>query len=73
MKETKSQVCLFIFHELLKGNKIHTQEIMENYSISRNSFARDIQEIRSYLHSVNSDLSIKFNKKENCYYLVRTQ
>jgi len=70
MKLTKTQVCLHIYEELLKGHSINLNELANQYSISNLSAFRDIQEIRAYLYNSYSKNMLVYDKKTNVYKLV---
>lgn len=71
MKLNKSQVCLYIFYKLLKGQRVNAREISDMFSITTVSFARDIQEIRAFLANIFSTYELVYIKKEDSYVLYK--
>ncbi|MDD7314977.1 MAG: hypothetical protein PUH11_04540 [Bacilli bacterium] len=51
MKLVKTQVCLYIYEELLNNKFINTTEIRQKFNLEDKTFSRYINEIRSYLYN----------------------
>ena len=65
---------LDIFERLNKGERISKRDLTVYYGVGEKTIQRDIEDIRSYLaekHGYEPDATIKYNRSQNCYYLVR--
>ena len=65
---------LDIFERLNKGERISKRDLTVYYGVGEKTIQRDIEDIRSYLaekHGYEPDATIKYNRGQNCYYLVR--
>lgn len=71
MRLSKTQVCLYIYTELLNGRNVSLKEITNKFSIGSLAVFRDIQEIRAFLANNYSSYSIRYNKSLDVYELVK--
>ena len=65
---------LDIFERLNKGERISKRDLTVYYGVGEKTIQRDIEDIRNYLaekHGYEPDATIKYNRGQNCYYLVR--
>ena len=65
---------LDIFERLNKGERISKRDLTVYYGVGEKTIQRDIEDIRNYLaekHGYEPDATIKYNRSQNCYYLVR--
>lgn len=65
---------LDIFECLNKGERISKRDLTVYYGVGEKTIQRDIEDIRNYLaekHGYEPDATIKYNRGQNCYYLVR--
>lgn len=65
---------LDIFERLNKGERISKRDLMVYYGVGEKTIQRDIEDIRNYLaekHGYEPDATVKYNRSQNCYYLVR--
>lgn len=57
-----------------KGERISKRDLTVYYGVGEKTIQRDIEDIRNYLaekHGYEPDATIKYNRGQNCYYLVR--
>ena len=67
---------LNIYERLNKGEKVSKEQLANDYGVSPKSIQRDIDDLRAYImetHFAESEVSIKYDKAANCYYLVRLE
>ena len=65
---------LDIFERLNRGERLSKRELTEYYGVGEKTIQRDIEDIRNYLaekHGYESDATVKYNRGQNFYYLVR--
>ena len=65
---------LDIFERLNKGERISKRDLTVYYGVGEKTIQRDIEDIRNYLaekHGYEPDATIKYNRGQNFYYLVR--
>lgn len=65
---------LDIFERLNKGERISKRDLTVYYGVGEKTIQRDIEDMRNYLadkHGYEPDATIKYNRGQNCYYLVR--
>ena len=65
---------LDIFERLNKGERISKRDLTVYYGVGEKTIQRDIEDISNYLaekHGYEPDATIKYNRGQNCYYLVR--
>jgi len=73
-KENKSFRLLNIYESLNKGHFLNKVELSERFGVSTKTIQRDIDDLRAYLadaHMSESEIAIKYSKRNNAYYLVR--
>lgn len=70
MKLGKTQVCLYIYEQLLKNGSISSEEIKTKFDLCDKTFSRYISELRCYLVNFFKNVDIVYVKKENNYLLV---
>ncbi len=67
---------LNIYERLNKGEKISKEQLANEYEVSLKSIQRDIDDLRAYItetHFYENEISIKYDKSGNFYYLVRLE
>lgn len=72
----KSFRLLNIFERLNRGESVNKDNLASEYNVSLKTIQRDIDDIRAYLsetHFNESEISIKYDKGKNSYYLVRLE
>lgn len=65
---------LDIFERLNKGERLSKRELTQYYGVGEKTIQRDIEDIRNYLaekHGYEPDTTVKYNRGQNFYYLVR--
>lgn len=73
-KGNKAFRLLDIYERLNKGERLIKQRLADEYGVSAKTIQRDFDDLRTYIaenHYYENDSSIKYNKIENCYYLLR--
>lgn len=70
MKLVKTQVCLYIYEELLNNKFINTNEIRQKFNLEDKTFSRYINEIRSYLYNFYTGKEIVYLRSKQIYKLV---
>ena len=70
MKLVKTQVCLYIYEQLVDGKIIKTREIRNKFGLEDKTFKRYISEIRSYLYNFYKGKGIVYIRSEQAYRLV---
>ncbi|MDY4051818.1 MAG: hypothetical protein SOY80_00480 [Bacilli bacterium] len=70
MKLVKTQVCLYIYEELLNNKFINTTEIRQKFNLEDKTFSRYINEIRSYLYNFYTGKEIVYLRSKQIYKLV---
>lgn len=70
MKLVKTQVCLYIYEELLNNKFINTTEIRQKFNLEDKTFSRYINEIRSYLYNFYTGKEIVCLRSKQIYKLV---
>lgn len=73
MKVNKSQALLFIFSVLLEKKCISKSYVQEQLDIPDLTFRRYIQEIKAYFYNFNVNMSIKYSRSDDKYYLVENR
>lgn len=71
-KGNKSFRLMNIYERLQHGEHLSKSELASDYSVSEKTIQRDIDDIRAYLsetHIYDRDISIKYDKTLNRYYL----
>ena len=67
---------LNIYERLNKGETIHKTDLADSFHVSEKTIQRDIDDLRAYLsetHFAESEISIKYDKTRDGYYLVRME
>lgn len=70
MKVNKSQALLFIFSVLQERKSISKTYVQEHLDIPDLTFRRYIQEIKAFFYNFNINMTIKYSRSEDMYYLV---
>ncbi len=70
MKLVKTQVCLYIYEELLTNKFINTTEIRQKFNLEDKTFSRYINEIRSYLYNFYTGKEIVYLRSKQIYKLI---
>lgn len=70
MKLVKTQVCLYIYEELLNNKFINTTEMRQKFNLEDKTFSRYINEIRSYLYNFYTGKEIVYLRSKQIYKLV---
>ncbi len=75
MGENKGFRLLNIYERLNKGEKIKKEKLAEEFGVSPKSIQRDIDDLRAYIsefHIYENEMTIRYSKSDNSYYLIRT-
>lgn len=67
---------LNIYERLNKGETVHKSDLSKSFHVSEKTVQRDIDDLRAYLsetHFTESEISIKYDKMRDGYYLVRME
>lgn len=67
---------LRLFESLNKGEVLNKAELANNFAVSPKTIQRDIDDLRAYLaetHFTEAEMSIKYDRIRNGYYLVRLE
>ena len=72
MKVNKSQALLFIFSVLKEKKCISKTYVQEHLDIPDLTFRRYVQEIKAFFYNFNINLTIKYSRSEEMYYLVES-
>ena len=67
---------LSIYERLNKGELVNKETLAMDFGVSLKTIQRDIDDLRAYLtetHFTESEVSIKYDKAQNGYYLVRLE
>ena len=70
---SKSQVILYIYDTLIRGEKIKTNEIINEFEISLRTFQRYIAEINDFFFNNFMNYYVKYDYELKYYYLVNTR
>ena len=70
MKLVKTQVCLYLYEQLLTVGHVEIEEIKKNFNLENKTFSRYINEIRAYLYNFYKGKEIVYYRDEHRYYLV---
>lgn len=65
---------LSIYERLNKGELIYKTQLANNFNVTAKTIQRDLDDLRAYLaetHFAEGEVSIKYDKGKNGYYLVR--
>ena len=72
----KSFRLLNIYERLNKGELVNKETLANDFGVSLKTIQRDLDDLRAYLaetHFTESEVSIKYDKSKNGYYLVRLE
>lgn len=75
-KGNKSFRLLNMFERLNKGELLNKSSLANSFGVTLKTVQRDIEDLRSYLvenHGYDFDASIKYDKVQNVYYLVKME
>lgn len=67
---------LNIYERLNKGERVKKELLASDFGVSFKTVQRDIEDLRAYLaetHFSETEVSIKYDRAHNCYYLVRLE
>ena len=73
-KGNKSFRILNIYERLNKGELLNKTTLVNDFGVGEKTIQRDIDDLRAYLaeqHQFENEISIKYDRKKNGYYLVR--
>lgn len=70
MKLVKTQVCLYIYEQLMNEKYIFVDDIKCRFNLEDKTFSRYINEIRSYLYNFYKGKEILYIRSEQKYKLV---
>jgi len=70
MKLVKTQICLYIYEQLLTNKYIEIAKIKEKFKLEDKTFIRYINEIRSYLYNFYTGKEIVYIRSQQIYKLV---
>lgn len=76
LSENKSFRLLNIYERLNKGEAVRKAQLAAEFGVSDKTVQRDIEDLRAYLaetHFEESEISVKYDRARNCYYLVRLE
>lgn len=73
MKTKRILVALFIYEQLLKGEKVKKDEVTDSMEVSSATFKRAMSDIRCYLTEYQQEKELNYIKKENLYELTEVQ
>ncbi|MHC1722930.1 MAG: helix-turn-helix transcriptional regulator [Aminipila sp.] len=75
-KGNKAFRLLNIYERLNKGEKVDKSELAKSFAVSDKTIQRDIDDLRAYLsemHFQENEISIKYDKSQNKYYLIKLE
>lgn len=67
---------LYIYECLNRGEILNKDELSKSFNVTVKTIQRDIEDLRTYLselHFYDSDISIKYDRIRNGYYLVHLE
>lgn len=70
MKLVKTQVCLYIYEQLMSKKVIEVSDIKAKFNLEDKTFSRYINEIRSYLYNFYKGKEIMYIRTEKKYKLI---
>ncbi len=70
MKLVKTQICLYIYEQLMDKKIINIMEMKNKFGLEDKTFMRYINEIRSYLYNFYKGKEIVYVRSEQAYKLV---
>lgn len=73
MKLVKTQVCLYLYEQLLTVGYIEIEQVKQTFNLENKTFSRYINEIRAYLYNFYKGKEIVYYRDEKRYYLVSNE
>lgn len=73
MKLVKTQVCLYLYEQLLTVGYIEIEKVKQTFNLENKTFSRYINEIRAYLYNFYKGKEIFYYRDEKRYYLVSNE
>lgn len=70
MKLVKTQVCIYIYEELLNKKYLEVEKIKKKFNLENKTFSRYINEIRTYLYNFYKGREIVYIRSEQKYLLI---
>lgn len=70
MKLVKTQVCIYIYEQLIKNKEIDIQKIKKHFNLEDKTFFRYINEIRTYFYNFYKGREIVYVRSEHKYKLI---
>ena len=70
MKLVKTQICLYIYEQLMDKKIISITEMKNKFNLEDKTFMRYINEIRSYLYNFYKGKELVYVRSEQAYKLV---
>ena len=71
MKLVKTQICLYLYEELLTVGYFNSDEIKNKFNLENKTFHRYINEIRAYLLNFYKSCEIIYNREKQRFYLIK--
>lgn len=72
MKLVKTQICLFLYDELLNKGYISSDKVKKQFNLENKTFQRYINEIRAYLLNFYKGCEIIYNREQQKFYLYQS-
>ena len=75
-KGNKGFRLLNMYERLNKGEFLNKAELAESFNVGDKTIQRDIDDLRAYFaeqHQFENDTEIRYDKKKNRYYLIRSE
>lgn len=76
LSSNKGFRLLNIYERLNKGERIKKEQLAADFGVSAKTIQRDIDDLRVYIaetHFAESEITIRYDKPSNSYYLVRLE
>lgn len=70
MKLVKTQVCLYIYEQLMENKMIEVDDIKAKFNLEDKTFSRYINEVRTYFYNFYKGKEIIYIRSEQKYKLV---
>ena len=71
MQQNKSQLILSLYNEFYSKKKVCLEQFCSETNISAQTFHRYVNEVRIYFSNHYIPMDIKYDRVENCYYLIK--
>ena len=71
MKLVKTQICLYLYEELLTIGYFNSDQIKKKFNLENKTFHRYINEIRAYLLNFYKGCEIIYNREKQRFYLIK--